>query len=125
MELYSDLSHSLNQLILKTYLGELDSNNEIRIDLTDDDKRNHFEWCWNKIIFNFKQENIRFDERGHHFDYFESFFDETFYNQKEYKVKTSISYFFTDLFNYKKSFTKSDLDMVTTIYKVLDKHIHY
>ena len=45
--------------------------------------------------------------------------------QKEYNVKTSIGHFFTDLFNYKKSFTKSDLDMVTTIYKILDKHVQY
>ena len=56
---------------------------------------------------------------------FESFFDETFYSQKEYKVKTSIGHFFTDLFNYKKTFTKSDLDMITAIYKVLDKHLKH
>ncbi len=125
MELYSDLTHSLNQLILNTYLGELDTSNEIKINLTDDDKRNHFEWCWGKVISNFGQENIKFDERGGHFDYFESFFDETFYSQKEYKVKTSIGHFFTDLFNYKKTFTKSDLDMITAIYKVLDKHLKH
>jgi hypothetical protein len=125
MELYSDLAHSLNLLIVQTYLGETDVPNETKIKLTEKDNQNHFEWCWDKTITNFGQENINFDKRGGHFDYFESFFDETFYNQNNYNVKTSIGKFFTDLFNDEKVFTKSDLDMVTTIYKVLDKHIKF
>ena len=125
MELYSDLTHSLNLLILETYLGEMNMSNETKIKLTDGDNRNHFEWCWDKVISNFSRENIRFEVRGGHFDYFESFFDETFYNQSNYNIKTSIGHFFTDLFNDRKTFTKSDLDMITTIYKVLDKHLKY
>ena len=123
LELYSDFTHSLNNLINSTYLGENDIN-ETKIVLSEDDDRNHFEWCWNKLIDNFNKETIIFDNRGEHFDYFESFFGETFYNQKDIKVKLSIGFFFTDLFNNEKSFTKSDLDMVTTIYKLLDKHLN-
>jgi hypothetical protein len=123
LELYSDFTHSLNNLINSTYLGENDVN-ETKIVLSEDDDRNHFEWCWNKLIDNFNKETIIFDNRGEHFDYFESFFGETFYNQKDIKVKLSIGFFFTDLFNNEKSFTKSDLDMVTTIYKLLDKHLN-
>ena len=69
--------------------------------------------------------NIKFSKKGEHFDYFESFFGETFYNQKDTKVKSSIGFFFTDLFNNEKSFTKSDLDMITTIYKLLDKYLKH
>jgi hypothetical protein len=123
LELYSDFTHSLNNLINSTYLGENDIN-ETKIVLSEDDDRNHFEWCWNKLIDNFNKETIIFDNRGEHFDYFESFFGETFYNQKDIKVKLSIGFFFTDLFNNEKLFTKSDLDMVTTIYKLLDKHLN-
>ena len=123
LELYSDFTHSLNNLINSTYLGENDVN-ETKIVLSEDDDRNHFEWCWNKLIDNFNKETIIFDNRGEHFDYFKSFFGETFYNQKDIKVKLSIGFFFTDLFNNEKSFTKSDLDMVTTIYKLLDKHLN-
>jgi hypothetical protein len=43
--------------------------------------------------------------------------------QKNEKVKTSIGKFFKELFNVKKSFTKSDIDMVSAIYKVLDKNL--
>jgi hypothetical protein len=124
LELYSDFTHSLNNLISNTYLGESEVN-ETKIVLSEDDDRNHFEWCWNKTIDNFGKESIKFDKRGEHFDYFESFFGETFYNQKDAKVKSSIGFFFTDLFNNEKTFTKSDLDMVTTIYKLLDKYLNH
>jgi hypothetical protein len=124
LELYSDFTHSLNTLILETYLGESDSK-ETNITLTEDDDKHHFEWCWDKVINNFKQENIKFNGRGEHYDYFDSFFDETFYHQKDVKIKSSIGYFFTDLFNLEKAFTKSDLDMMTTIYKLLDKQMEH
>ena len=124
LELYSDFIHSLNNLILNTYLGESDIN-ETKIVLTSSDDKNHFEWCWMRTVDNFDKENIKFSKKGEHFDYFESFFGETFYNQKDTKVKSSIGFFFTDLFNNEKSFTKSDLDMITTIYKLLDKYLKH
>jgi hypothetical protein len=76
-----------------------------------------------KVIDNFGKENINFNKKGDHFDYFYSFFSEIYYLQVEDKVKNSINSFFTDLFNTKKTFTKSDLDMVLTIYKILDKNL--
>ena len=122
LELYSDFTHSLNTLILETYLGEGEGK-ETNIVLTEDDDKHHFEWCWDKVITNFNQENIKFNKRGEHYDYFDSLFDEIFYHQKDIKIKSSIGYFFTDLFNLEKAFTKSDLDMMTTIYKLLDKQM--
>jgi hypothetical protein len=124
LELYSDFIHSLNNLILTTYLGE-SSINETKIVLTSSDDKNHFEWCWNKTIDNFKKESIIFNGDGEHFEYFESFFNDTFYKQKDIKLKSSIKLFFNDLFNSQKTFTKSDLDMITTIYKLLDKYIKH
>jgi hypothetical protein len=124
LELYSDFIHSLNNLILNTYLGESEIN-ETKIVLTSSDDKNHFEWCWNRTIDNFKKESIIFNIKGEHFEYFESFFNETFYNQNDIKLKSSIKLFFNDLFNSNKTFTKSDLDMITTIYKLLDKHIKH
>jgi hypothetical protein len=124
LELYSDFIHSLNNLILNTYLGESEIN-ETKILLTSSDDKNHFEWCWNRTIDNFKKESIIFNSKGEHFEYFESFFNETFYNQNDIKLKSSIKLFFNYLFNSDKTFTKSDLDMITTIYKLLDKHIKH
>jgi len=123
LELFSDFSHSLNILIVDTYLGESPKSNETKITLSKDDNQQHFEWCWNKIIDNFKKEELTFNYKGEHFDYFKSFFDEIFYNQKDEKIRKSIGNFFNDLFDTKKPFTKSDIDMISSIYKMLDKHM--
>jgi len=121
LELFSDFSHSLNLIICDTYLGEELKSNETKITLTEDDKNSHFNWCWNKTIDNFKKENLIFENEGEHYEYFKSFFEEIFYNQKEKVVRDSINNFFDDLFNLNKPFTKSDLDMISSIYKLLDK----
>lgn len=123
LELFSDFSHSLNILLIETYLGEDELPNETRITLTEEDKKNHFDWCWNKVIELFIKENIFFEKEGGHYEYFKTFFDDIFYNQKEKIVRESITPFFDDLFDIKKSFTKSDLDMILTIYKLLDKNM--
>ena len=123
LELYSDFSHSLNSLILQTYLGQNTISNETKIILSDKDNLNHFDWCWKKTIENFKKENINFHLKGSHYDYFESFFDDVFYHQKEEKVRLSVGEFFTDLFNLNKTFTKSDLEMILMIYKVLNNSL--
>lgn len=120
LELFSDFSHSLNLLVVETYLGEQNTSKETKITLTDEDNDKHFRWCFNKIVDNFRKENINFKEEGEHYDYFKSFFEEIFYNQSEDKVRKSIGNFFNDLFDVKKPFTKSDLDMISMIYKLLD-----
>lgn len=122
MDLYYDFSFSLYYLILDTYLGD-DNNGETQIILSEEDNLKHFEWCWNKTIENFKKEGIIFNKKGEHHEYFLSFFTDIFYNQKESKIKSSIGTFFNDLFDRKEPFTKSDLDMISSIYKSLDKNM--
>lgn len=123
MELFSDFSQSLYELIKMTYLGENSNSNETKIVLTKDDNKKHFEWCWNKTIDNFKKEGLFFDLTGEHFDYFKIFFEDIFYNQKEERIKNSVKTFFDELFDIKKPFTKSDLDMIVVLYKLLDKSL--
>ena len=123
LELFSDFCQSLNQLIIETYLGESDSPNETKVSMSEEDKINHFVWCWNKVIDNFTKEKIRFNKKGEHFDYFVSFFEEIFYKQENKKVRDSVTEFFEELFDLKKPFTKSDLDMINSVYKSLDKNM--
>jgi hypothetical protein len=124
LELFSDFSKSLNDLILETYLGESDLSDETKVNMSEEDKINHFVWCWNKIIDNFSKEKVRFNKKGEHFDYFVSFFEEIFYKQENKKLKNSVTDFFEDLFDLKTPFTKSDLDMISTVYKSLDKNMN-
>jgi hypothetical protein len=71
----------------------------------------------------FEKENILINDRGEHYDYFKDFFIELFYNHSEDKIKKSLSDFFTEMFDRKKPFTKSDLDVIYTIYKSIDNNM--
>ena len=122
LELYYDFTHSLNQLIIDTFLGDTLSD-DTKIVMTTDDVENHFKWCWNKTIENFKKESITFNITGEHYEYFNSCFLETFYYQKNDSIRDSINSFFDELFDTQKPFTKSDLDMISSIYKAMDKNI--
>lgn len=123
IELYGDLFKSLFKIMGDTYLGSEES--ETKINLTVDDKLNHFEWCWGKLLDNFNKENIKIKESGAHKDYFWEFFKDTYYNQKDQRVKLSISQFIDDVFSLQKPFTKSDLEILTELYKSLEKNIEY
>ena len=123
MELYYDLSYSLFLLIKSTYLGDELNSSETKVKMNNEDNKNHFDWCWNKILENFKKENIKFEYEGEHYDYFYSLFDEIYYRQSKDVIRNSIDIFFTDLFNREKPFTQVDLDLIFNIYKSLDKNL--
>lgn len=123
LELYSDFSLSLYVVIIDTYLGNTTDSNETKIQLTNEDNLKHFEWCFNKTIENFKKEGISFKKKGEHYEYFKNFFMDVFYNQKQENIKNNIKTFFTQLFNIKTPFSKSDLDIISVIYKNLDKNM--
>ena len=124
IELYGDIFKSLDYTITDTYMGENpNESHETKIVLTQEDKESHFDWCWEKLIENFRKENIIIKPKGSHKDYFKSFYLDTFYNQTEKTVKESIPSFLTEIFDLGHTFTKSDLDMLTEIYKLMDKSI--
>lgn len=121
IELVGDIFKSLNQTIIDTYLG--DENVETKITLNQEDKEKHFEWCWNKVLEDFRKENFIIKYSGEHKNYFKDFYMDTFYNQSEKSVKKSIPNFIHDVFDIEKPFTKSDLDILTELYKLMDKNI--
>lgn len=119
VELYFDFSLALYKLIADTTLED----DNFRID--ESDRLNHFNWCWKKNISNFEKEKIYFAFEGKHYEYFKDFFYDSFYNQTSNKLKDSIQDFLFDLFDMGKSFTKSDLDMLIEIYKLLDANVNF
>ena len=121
IELYGDIFKSLNYVIIDTYMGE--ETKETKISLSQEDKESHFEWCWNKMVEDFKRENIIIKHGGEHKEYFRSFFFDTFYNQSERNVKDSIPNFLVEVFDVEKPFSKSDLDILTELYKLMEKNI--
>lgn len=123
-ELFSDFTFSLYFLIRDTYLGdEFSQTQETKVILSEEEKKNHFDWCWKKTIDNFSKEKVVFNANGEHRDYFEQFFTDLFYNAEKKEIAENISKFFVEVFNENKAFTKSDLDMMTDIYKRLNKNL--
>jgi hypothetical protein len=121
IELYGDFFKSLNQVISDTYFG--DEGQYTRIVMSKEDNLSHFDWCWEKIIIDFNNELILFNKEGQHKDYFKSFFIDTFYNSSEKNLKIAIPEFLNDVFNLDKPFTKSDLEILTEVYQLLEKNI--
>lgn len=121
IELYGDIVESLTTLVLETYLGE--ETIETKIRMSDDDITNHFDWCWKKTLEGFEKENILIDSEGEHKDYVKTFFLDSFYYQKDSEIRSAVKLFVTDLFDIDKVFVKSDLDIITEIYKVFNRTV--
>jgi len=123
-ELFKDFCFSFYYLMRDTYLGDADNENKItKIGMTVIDKHNHFKWCWDKTIDNFKKENISFKFSDIDYGYFEEFFFEVFYNIDDKILRDSLDGFIKQLFNRKRPTTKSDLEMFTDVYKILERSL--
>jgi len=123
--LFRDFCLSFIYLIKETYLGDDSSdNNETRVGMTLKQKKEHFVWCWNKTIDNFKKENIDFKFNDIDSEFFENFFFEIFYDQQNIEMKVAINNFFEQLFDIRQKKTKSDIEIFTDIYKLLERSLN-
>jgi hypothetical protein len=48
---------------------------------------------------------------------------DVFYNQDQETIKNSLNEFFTSIFSRKKQHSKSDIEMFTELYKLLEKSL--
>jgi hypothetical protein len=123
-ELFRDFCFSFLNLLKDTYLGDdFSDNKETKVGMTSEQKKEHFRWCWNKTIKNFNKESIDFIFNDSDSEFFESFFFEVFYNQPDQKVKEQIENFFNQIFDRGMKKTKSDIEIFTDIYKVLERSL--
>ena len=113
-ELFYDFIVSLYEIIEETYLG-------LEVTETQIDQKNHFNWCWNKVILDFDKESIQFKDTGNHHDYFWLFFEEAFYLNGDNPVR--IKEYFHKLFKFNFKKTRSELDMLTEMYKLLESNL--
>jgi len=122
IDLFFDILMSLNITISKTYLG--DNNDQlISVDYSNEDKEKHFDWCWSKTIDSFKKENIFLNKDGDHYKYLKIFYFDIFYNKIDGINHNSIKIFIEELFNIEGLYSKADLQILTEIYKLLDKNL--
>jgi hypothetical protein len=124
LDLFSDILHTLNIIIDETYLGN-NITNDMYVSYSEEDKTKHFDWCWLKTIDSFKKENILLKENGEHKNYLKNFYLEIFYSKKNKVENVDISKFVSELFSIDGDFSKADLEILTELYKVLDKNIEF
>lgn len=118
-QLFSDYTQSLLILVFDTYMGDDLTNEEERID--------HFNWCWKKNNENFKDENIVFHDNDEAYDYFLEFMTDAFYLVRDKdsrpRMRKTILNIWLSLFTYNKTKTRSDVDNFLEIYGILDKSL--
>jgi hypothetical protein len=125
-ELFRDFCFSFINLLKDTYLGDDYLESKVtKVGMTIEQKQQHFDWCLGKTIDNFKKENIEFNFKEPDSDFFRSFFFDVFYNQPDTKIKDMIDVFFKQIFDRKTKKSKSDIEIFTDIYKVLERSLKF
>ena len=114
--LYYDFLKSLYELIEETYMGP-------DVMSFEEDQKNHFTWCWDKVLDSFAKEKIYFKERGNAYHYFWNFFLEAFYYHKLDDSVIKIKEYFYILFDFNHKKSRSELDMLTEIYKLFEQNL--
>ena len=115
VDLSYDFTYSLNDLIFKTYMGD---------DITvGDDKDKHFSWCWDKVLESFKKEGIYFLSTKELYNYFLTFYQESFYEEKNKTLLSGdkINSFWESLFSFNKVKTMSEYESLLELYKIFNK----
>jgi len=116
--LYHDFIMSLNSVINNTYLGSdyIISEKEII---------QHYSWCIDKVINDFKKENIIFNDITKVKEYFYFFYYELFYKPEDKKnVLERLNNLGELSFNYHRLKSRSDIDVLIELYKLLDKSLN-
>lgn len=115
-ELYYDFVFSLLKIIDDTYLGS-----DIIISIND--MKNHFTWCFNKVVSDFEHEKIYFNIIGTHYNYLWDFFHKAYYTcTTEDKLKILFEYF-RIIFSYNTIKTSIELESFIDFYKILDQNL--
>jgi len=118
-DLYRDFVLSLSDLIFTTYMGDKITKEEERI--------NHFKWCWDRTVKNFEMENIYFGDNQELYDYFTNFMVEIFYSVEDKsnneKINHNVIKLWEYIFNYRIIKTRSDVDTFIEVYKMFEKSL--
>ena len=117
--LYYDFILTLNRKINNTFLGDDVINLE-------KDIHNHFEWCFNHTVKNFSKEGIILKETNLLQEYFFNFYVELFYNITNKKEALEKLDKFPDMsFKYYRLKTRSDMDVLLELYRLLEKSLNF
>jgi hypothetical protein len=122
VEIYKDFTLNLLYYIHHYYIDRESLS-------ADEDIRNHFNWCFNKVCDEFKQECIDFSKNAELREYFYAYYHHQFYklNKDNQNQDTSLPYyerFWRNIFEIDKQKNKNLLNILVEIYNIFDKSIN-
>lgn len=116
LELYRDFIVNLICYAHTTYFGR-------EFLKKDDDIKGHFNWAFNKVLGEFKQEGIIFGNTNELHEYFLEYFTQQFYNFEEIPpIKQYIS-FWNDIFNVHPKKQKNVMKVLVDLYQIFDNSL--
>lgn len=120
VELYKDFSINLLHYIFKYYVDRDSLNN-------DEDIRNHFNWCYNKVCDEFMLENINFCNNKELKEYYFTYYYHQFYIADN-NESIPIDYykkFWLNIFDIDKQKNKNIIKILVELYQIYDKSINH
>lgn len=117
VEIYKDFALNLLYYIHHYYLDResLSSENDIK---------NHYSWCFNKVCDEFKKESIDFGDNNDLRDYYYSYYYNQLYNSDLDIPLATHEKFFENIFNIDKQINKNFLNILIEVYIIYDKSIN-
>jgi hypothetical protein len=119
VEIYKDFAMNLLYYIFNYYIDKESLS-------ADEDIRNHYIWCFNKVCDEFKQENIDFSQNKELKEYFYAYYYHQFYKVNS-NQDTSIGYyekFWKNIFEIDNQKNKNIINILIEIYNIYDKSIN-
>ena len=118
-ELYCDFIKTLNNMVVDTYLGDDVMSSDV-------DMKKHYLWCFNKVVSDFKQENIIFNGVDELKFYFYHYYSELFYNEDDKDDIIPKLHNLPNLsFDFNRIKTRSDMDLLIELYKLFEKSLNF
>ena len=114
IDLYISFIRSLYIKVIDTYLGDDVINSEIR-------KEEHFNWCWNNVVKDYRNEGFDFSTNTDLYEWFKTYFLVSFYLEDKKYIKGIILESFEEAFDFNADKSQSDMDLLTELYEIFDK----
>jgi hypothetical protein len=121
VEIYKDFALNLLYYINNYYLDRQTLS-------ADEDIRNHYVWCFNKVCDEFLKEGIDFTKNDELKEYFFTYYYHQFYHIKgNANQDTSLEYyekFWKSIFEIEKQKNKNIINILVELYNIYDKSIN-
>lgn len=111
VDIIREFTNNLMFNLHSTFLGDELTKNE-------EDVKNHFLWCFNKTVSNYKFINFNMKKRYDYFNYMYNHALGQIYNNKDYDEMVYVLdvMYFSDLLNYNKPKTSNDVLLMSELY---------